>query len=80
MRKAFILLESVEIQLLLHEAQSINLALYDMRGRLLWHQPDAQKTAGRHNWILPTDELERGVYVLRIKCGEQLFVRRLIKQ
>jgi len=64
----------------LFSMQSVDLQLLDISGRELWHSHLGRMPGGIHQQGVPTANLPAGIYLLRLRAGEQSSYVKLIKQ
>lgn len=64
----------------LSQNSEVEIEVFDVTGKLVTKLANGPQTAGTHtlNWEAPT--LEAGVYFIRMKAGDAIITRRIIKQ
>ncbi len=73
--------QDVELSMLLQGNRSYRLKLevFDFAGREVWHG-EYRLLSGKQKLILPFGKLERGLYLLRLRCNDQITYHKLIRQ
>ncbi|GAB4403811.1 MAG: hypothetical protein OHK0039_03440 [Bacteroidia bacterium] len=61
-------------------SQTVDLQLLDLSGCELWHRHLGRMPGGIHQQEVPTANLPAGIYLLRLRAGEQSSYVKLIKQ
>jgi hypothetical protein len=69
---------STTISYSLAEPQAISIKIYDARGRLVHRHDEANKSAGRYQYIWNAEGAASGVYFLKLEIGERSFERKLV--
>jgi hypothetical protein len=64
-----------QVSIMLPSANEVKITVYDLNGRLLLNKINTSD-----NFILNLDQYEAGVYVLKIKMGQNETVKRIIKK
>lgn len=72
--------ETAWIEVNLPAPEALQMQLYDMKGRLIEEGQDASFPAGKHQIAVLTDELQNGMYLVRVKMGETVKTVRLAVQ
>ncbi|MCD8480855.1 MAG: T9SS type A sorting domain-containing protein [Candidatus Cloacimonetes bacterium] len=69
---------STTISYSLAEPQAISIKIYDARGRLVHRHDEANKSAGRYQYIWNAEGAASGVYFVKLEIGERSFERKLV--
>ena len=64
-----------QVSIMLPSTNEVKITVYDLNGRLLLN-----KVSTSDNFIINLDKYEAGVYVLKIKMGQNETVKRIIKK
>jgi hypothetical protein len=72
--------EKTAVFISLPEARIVQLSVQTLAGEIIREQNGFSLPAGKHELVLRTDYLAKGVYLLRIKAGDETFLQRLIIQ
>ena len=71
--------DQVRLQLQLQETyQDVQIQVFDLRGRPVYHEQLGTLTAGRQDRELTTTSWPSGVYLLRLEAAGQVITRRLV--
>lgn len=62
----------------LQAPERVTLTVYDLLGREVARLVDAPQAAGRHTVVFDADGLAAGLYLARLRAGDQTAVRRLV--
>jgi hypothetical protein len=57
---------------------SVDIKLFDMSGRVVYYKNLGKVVAGKHSQIIPCENLNKGVYVVRVAAGTQPMTSKLI--
>ena len=73
--------QDVELSVWLRGSRTyeLELDLFDLSGQQVWSQ-NYSLLSGQQHLILPFGKLERGLYVLRLRCNDQITYHKLIRQ
>lgn len=71
---------STTLEYALSGMQTVDLQLLDLSGREMWHSHLGSVPGGIHQQAVPTANLSAGIYLLRLRTGEQSSHVKLIKQ
>jgi hypothetical protein len=70
----------VALRFLLKEKTDLRLAVYDASGRLVHHTTRLGLLPAEHHLPLPAERWEKGLYLVRVEVGRQVFARELVVQ
>jgi Domain of unknown function (DUF5060)/Secretion system C-terminal sorting domain len=73
-------ISDVQLRLELKEKSVINYRLINSIGQLVAHKTDELLPIGEHNMWLKMRDLPNGIYVLNLKIGELVFVKKIVKE
>jgi hypothetical protein len=68
------------LRFLLKEKADLRLAVYDASGRLVYHTSRLGLLPAEHHLALPAERWEKGLYLVRVEVGRQVFGRELVVQ
>ncbi|MBN1425480.1 T9SS type A sorting domain-containing protein [Candidatus Fermentibacteria bacterium] len=66
------------IRYALPQNSTVSLQVYDVHGREIGHVPPGSQPAGYHDLTLTVSSLASGVYLYRLRAGDQSVTRRLV--
>jgi len=70
--------EGTDIPFTISRAENVNLALYDMQGRMVRVLINGSRDAGHHTVHLDAGTLAKGIYFYKLQSGEFTAVKKLI--
>ena len=67
-----------QIDFTVGQSTNVDIQLYDMSGRVVYRKSLGKVMAGTHSQIIPCENLNKGVYVVRVAAGTQPMTSKLI--
>lgn len=67
-----------QIDFTVGQSTNVDIQLYDMSGRVVYRKSLGKVMAGTHSQIIPCENMNKGVYVVRVAAGTQPMTSKLI--
>jgi hypothetical protein len=68
------------LRFLLREKADLRLSVFDASGRLVHHTTTLGLLPAEHHLALPAERWDKGLYLVRVEVGRQVFARELVVQ
>ncbi|MEO0582628.1 MAG: S8 family serine peptidase [Bacteroidota bacterium] len=58
---------------------NVSLTLHDHMGHILYHKQEIEQSSGVYTWHIPTQNLGKGMYYIRVQDAYTTYLRKLVK-
>ena len=72
--------EKLTVSIDLETSSQVEINLYDLTGKLVFHREQARLSAGRYNFNIASSQLNNiaGIYILKMLVGDKMITKRVV--